>query len=100
MSTQDDEKTIRIGFLCATMAFLGLLLFCSKMDADQSCGRESTAAPLCKDEFFEIKNDGYATNHACTPGARVEVIAAPKPGILCHCDKNAPAPSPAVSTPK
>lgn len=25
---------------------------------------------------------------------------APKPGIVCHCDKNAPAPVPAASTPK
>lgn len=103
MSNPDDEKTIRIGFLCVTMAFLGLLLFCSKMNACQSCGKEDNTPAACKDEFIEIKADGYAANHACTPGARVEVVAsppAPKPGIICHCDKNVPASAPSASTPK
>jgi hypothetical protein len=81
-----EQKTSRIAMLCVTMGFLGLLFFCSKMNACQSCGKEDLVT--CKDEFFEIRNDGYASNHTCTPGARVEVVSsppAPKAGILCHC---------------
>lgn len=87
----DSEKTTRTAFLCFTIFALGLLFFFNKVNACalacNSCNGKD-APTVCKDEFFEIKNDGYASNHTCTPGARVEVIAsppAPKPGILCHC---------------
>lgn len=100
MGTPESEKTERIGWLCATMVILGILFVLSKANACalacNSCNSPSTPA-VCKDEFYEIKNDGYASNHTCTPGARVEVVAsppAPKPGILCHCpnsDQGAPA---------
>lgn len=90
MSDNASEKTTRIGLLCFTIAVLGLLFFLNKVNA---CALACNAcnAPVdhtCKDEFIEIKNDGYASNHACTPGARVEVVSsppAPKPGIMCHC---------------
>ena len=92
MSDPHSEKSSRIGMLCFTMAFLGLLLFLTKTNACtlacNSCNAKENTTPLCKDEFYEIKNDGYASKHTCTPGARVEVVAsppAPKPGILCHC---------------
>ena len=102
-NSTDSEKTTRVGFLCLTMVVLGILLFCSKMNACISCGKEDTTPAACKDEFYEIKSDGYASNHACTPGARVEIVAsppAPKPGILCHCEKNGPTPTPSAVTPK
>lgn len=105
MSTPESEKTERIGWLCATMVILGILFVLSKANACamacNSCNSPDKP-PVCKDEFYEIKNDGYASSHTCTPGARVEVISsppAPKPGILCHCPNNdqpgqaTPAPS-------
>ncbi len=87
----DSEKTTRIGYLCLTLLVLGFLYFLNKANACtlacNSCSADKTPV-VCKDEFFEIKNDGYASNHTCTPGARVEIVAsppAPKPGIMCHC---------------
>jgi hypothetical protein len=94
-TTPDSEKTERISWLCATIMILGLLFFLTKINACalacNSCNAKENTTPLCKDEFYEIKNDGYASKHTCTPGARVEVVAsppAPKPGILCHCTNN------------
>lgn len=92
-STPDSEKTERIGYLCFTMAFLGVLFFLMKANACalacNSCNQHEQAPSVCKDEFFEMgTNDRYSNNHTCTPGARVEVVAsppAPKPGIMCHC---------------
>ena len=94
-SDPNSEKSSRIGMLCFTMAFLGLLLFLTKINACalacSSCN--SPAKPeVCKDEFFEISDTSrYGNNHSCTPGARAEVVSsppAPKPGILCHCINN------------
>lgn len=84
-----EAKTVRIGFLCLTMGFLGLLFFCSKMNACQSCGKDAPA--VCKDEFVEFvgPQDRYNNNnHSCTPGARVEIVNSPpaaKAGVMCHC---------------
>lgn len=96
------QKTERIGWLCVTMVILGILFMLSKANACalacNSCNSPSKP-DVCKEEFYEIKHDGYASNHTCTPGARVEVVAsppAPKPGILCHCINNEPG-APATS---
>lgn len=90
-NTPDSEKTKRIGWLCVTVALLGVLFFLTKTNACalacNSCNQRDSAPVVCKDEFHEIK-DGYPTNFACTPGAKAEVVAsppAPKPGIMCHC---------------
>lgn len=98
--TKDSEKTGRIGMLCVTLAFLGLLLFLSKANACSlacnSCNSpsHSTTSEVCKDEFFEIEsNSRYQVQHSCTPGARAEIVTsppAPKPGILCHCINSGP----------
>jgi len=93
MSDLNSEKSSRIGMLCFTMAFLGLLLFLTKTNACamacNSCNSHETAPSVCKDEFYEIDtNNRYRNSHTCTPGARVEIVAsppAPKPGVLCHC---------------
>lgn len=101
-TTPDSEKTERIGWLCATIMILGFLFFLTKINACAlACNSCSSAdkPDVCKDEFYEIKNDGYASKHTCYPGARVEVVAsppAPKPGIMCHCintERDAGAPS-------
>lgn len=104
-STDQSEKTERIGWLCATIMVLGALVFLAKINACalacNSCNNNSP--PTCKDEFYEIKNDGYASSHTCTPGARVEVVSsppAPKPGILCHCINSDPAGSATPAQPK
>ena len=103
-NTPDSEKTVRIGWLCATILVLGLFFFLTKINACAlACNSCHDPHPACKDEFYEIKNDGYASNHTCTPGARAEVVAsppAPKPGILCHCTNNDPAGSASAAQPK
>lgn len=86
----EGEKTGRIAMLCVTLVILGFFFFLLKADACSSCNRVDNSPPVCKDEFFELGNDGrYSNNnHTCYPGARVEVVAsppAPKPGIMCHC---------------
>jgi hypothetical protein len=76
------HKTGRIAILSILLFILGLFFFLYKIEACKSTPRQ------CKDEFVEIKNDGYYT---CSPGATVEVAAsppAPKPGIICHCPSN------------
>ncbi len=100
MATPESEKTQRIGWLCITMAFLGILFFLNKSNACalacNSCNQHETAPSVCKDEFHEIK-DGYRNDFNCTAGAKAELVAsppAPKPGIMCHCtnkDQAAPA---------
>jgi len=92
-STTDSEKTTRIGWLCLTIALLGVLFFLNKANACamacNSCNSHDSAPAVCKDEFYEIDtNNRYRNNHTCTPGARVEVVAsppAPKPGVICRC---------------
>jgi hypothetical protein len=89
------QKTERIGWLCVTLIILGILFVLNKANACalacNSCNSPNKTEP-CRDEFYEIGgNERYASNHTCTPGARVEVVAsppAPKPGILCHCINN------------
>lgn len=86
-SDERAHKTGRIAMLSILVFLLGLLFFLFKIDACKHTPEE------CKDEFFEIKNDGYASNKTCSPGATVEVVAsppAPKPGIICHCAAKAP----------
>ncbi len=100
---KESEKSSRIGMLCVTMAFLGLLLFLSKVNACalacNSCNGPNSPTP-CKDEFHEIK-DGYPSNFTCYPGAKAEVVTsppAPKPGVMCHCINSEPG-SQATPTP-
>lgn len=89
---KEGEKSGRIGMLCVTIAFLGLLLFLTKTNACalacNSCNSPSKP-DICKDEFYEIDNNSrYGNSHSCTPGARVEVVpatSATKAGIICHC---------------
>jgi hypothetical protein len=79
-----EHKTARIAILSILLFILGLFFFLYKIEACKSTPTQ------CKDEFVEIKkNDGYASNHTCSPGATVEVVASPtKPGIICHCPSN------------
>lgn len=86
-----SHKTGRIAILCITLAFMGFFYFLYKVEA---C---SSKPENCRDEFVEIRNDGYHADHKCAPGAIVEVVnapPAPKPGIMCHCPKNGSTPVP------
>lgn len=86
------HKTGRIAILCITLAVLGLFFFLFKVDA---C---SSKPENCREEFVEIRNDGYHADHQCKPGAVVEVVnapPAPKPGIMCHCPKTSEPVTPA-----
>lgn len=86
-----SHKTGRIALLCGTLIVLGFFFFLFKVGACDGCNKPKLeTTPICKDEFVEIKNDGYASKHSCDPGATVEVVnspPAPKAGIICHCAK-------------
>jgi hypothetical protein len=95
MSTDSENKTIRIALLCATMVILGLMVTVTK----GGCG-SCDNSPTCRDEFFQVDNDH--THNICDPGASVEIVTsppAPKPGIICHCPAKRTTPAPAASTP-
>jgi len=90
-----SHKTGRIAILCITLAVLGLFYFLYKVEA---C---SSKPENCRDEFVEMKSDGYRSDHKCSPGAIVEVITAPpapKPGIMCRCPKNVSQPTAPVGS--
>lgn len=109
MAANESEKTTRIGFICFAAVVLGFFFMLSKENACAlACNSCNTpGAPsrpeVCKDEFYEIgTNDRYSTNHTCTPGARVEIVAsppAPKPGVMCHCVTNLPTTDAGQATP-
>jgi hypothetical protein len=80
------HKTGRIVVLSILLLALAFLFFLFKIEACKPSPEN------CKDEFYEIKNDGYTSNHTCSPGAVIEVISAPpapKAGIVCHCPNHA-----------
>jgi|SRR5579885_2794998 len=84
MADQNEEKTTRIGIVCATIAFLAIVGALSK----SGCGGCSMDTPSrCHDEWHEMPSGGSSTV-TCDNGAVAEVVTsppAPKPGILCHC---------------
>jgi hypothetical protein len=89
MALDESERTTRVGFLCATVAALGVLFFAYKVGA---CKDKPVEPQVCQEEFFEMKGDN-AIKHTCSPGAIVETVSsppAPRPGIMCHCPKNQP----------
>lgn len=82
------QKTGRIALLCGTMIVLGFFFFLFKIEACKSSPED------CREEFVEIKSNGYSSDHKCARGAIVETVnspPAPKPGILCHCPTNVAA---------
>lgn len=89
------QKTGRIALLCGTMLVLGFFFFLFKVEACKSSPED------CREEFVEIKSNGYSSDHKCARGAIVETVnspPAPKPGILCHCPTNKPEAAPTSSS--
>lgn len=84
MSNDNDDikwaKTIIMGILI----FFGMIfLFCYKTESCKSDPK------VCHDEFIEYGTRNTAT---CDPGAIMEAVATPKPGVICHCvNHNYPA---------
>jgi hypothetical protein len=85
---KDEEKTYRIGFLCGTLILIALLVFLFKTEACEGCESASEANAGCKEKYYEIDEDHHV--RTCPRGSKVEVVTsppAPKPAIICHCDK-------------
>lgn len=65
----------------SSIAILALIFFFAyKVDACKD------KPAVCHDEFHEIK-EGYSSPR-CDPGATMETVSSPKPGVICHCKGN------------
>jgi hypothetical protein len=87
-SERFQQKTNRIGILCATIAFLGFLW---AMTRTSDCNPPPPG--MCHDTFHVV--DDRTSTYDCPPGSRGEMIMsppAPKPGVLCHCINNSDPP--------
>jgi hypothetical protein len=96
-----DERSYNLGgiiTLCITMVILGFFFFLFKSEA---CKSSPDKPEICREEFYEIRNSQYSSDHKCQPGATIEIVnspPAPKAGIFCRCLKNGVTGSPSVSS--
>lgn len=80
MNDQQEYAITKTVIISLLLGFVSVLFFCFKVGSCNSTDQ-------CKDEFLQLEASGIGQNKTCFPGATVEVVQAPKPGILCHCNR-------------
>lgn len=80
MDSDQKELTItKSVLLTIVVVIFGIFLFCYKTE---SC---KNTPENCHDTFVQFSSN-YSPK--CYPGAVMEIVKDPKPGVICHCVTN------------